>query len=146
MIDREARDRAAILVQDFWTGRITNRALEAAWPDSEDRGVLAVAVYVDLFSDDFEEHFIDKETAARAEASAIIMNCIAFLKSKELYSWLRFSVLSNAEQYPRWAVVASFGLLGLWNGLARTREARYWQEMHAHGDVDAWPFRCKGIS
>ena len=143
MIDREARDRAVILVQDFWTGRITNRALEAAWPESEDRGVLAVAIHVGSFSDDFKENFIDKKTAARAEASATIVNCVTFLKSTEPYSWPRFSVLNNAEQYPRWAVIASFGLLGLWNGLARAREAYYWQEMHAHGDVDAWPFRYK---
>lgn len=141
MIDRDARDRAAALVEGFWSGTTTNRQLEAAWPGGKDKGLDAVFDFVWGLHDDFKEHAAREADRANPKLDGLIANCIRFLRSDEPYTWPHSGRVSGGERYSRWAVLASFGLLGLWNKAAAAREERYWRDMRAHGDVTAWPFR-----
>ena len=143
MIDREARDRAADLVEQFWNGIITNRELERAWPDSRDKAIFAVEDFVWTLYDDFATHTVNVADNSDPKLSRIIRDCIAYLRSDEMYTWPHFSTLKGAKIYPMWAVVVSLGLLGMWNRSTKYKEKRYWAEMRAHGDVDAWPFLQK---
>lgn len=72
-------------------------------------------------------------------------NCVRFLRSDEPYTWPYSGRVPGGERYPRWAVWASCGLLGLWNKVAAAREERYRRDMRAHGDVTAWPFRMPRV-
>ena len=145
MIDRKARDRAADLVEQFWNGAISNRELERLWPDSDDRALLAVEVLVWTLYDDFKTHKVNPAYKSDPKLSKIVANCIAYLRSDEEYTWPHFSTLKDTNTYPMWAVVASMGVLGLWNRFAKDREKQYWAEMRSHGDVEAWPFLKKGV-
>ncbi|MBA4223855.1 MAG: hypothetical protein C0458_24260 [Methylobacterium sp.] len=63
MIVRDARDRAAALVEGFWSGTTTNRPLEAAWPGREDKGLDAVFDLVWGLHDDSRSTPLVKPTA-----------------------------------------------------------------------------------
>lgn len=141
MIDRDARNRAAILVEDFWNGSLTNRQFEAAWPYVDDRGLEAVFHFMWCLYDDFKEHTAHDADRADPKLNALVANCVRFLRSGEPYTWPHFSSVPGGEQYPKWAVWASFGVLKLWNRAAAATEERYWRDMHEHGDIAAWPFR-----
>jgi len=146
MIDRDARNRAVALVESYWAGTTTNRQLEAAWPDSYDRGVIAVEDFVCTHYDEFKEHAADETDRANPDLNLFFANCVRFLRSDERYNWPHYSLPSFGARYPRWAVWATLGLLDLWNKAAAVREEAYWREMHEYGDVDAWPFRQQQIS
>ncbi len=141
MIDRDARDRAAALVEGFWSGTTTNRQLEAAWPGGEDKGLDAVFDFVWGLYDDFKEHPAREADLANPKLNDLIANCVRFLQSDEPYTWPHSGSVPGGGRYPRWAVWASCGLLGFRNRAAAAREERYWRDMRAHGDVTAWPFR-----
>ena len=140
MIDRDARDKAVALVQDYWTGKISNRDLEDFWPNSDDNGVKEIFQFMWTLYSDFKKHSVRKQDIENHELSSIVMNCINFLKSDNDYTWPHSPVVFSFEQYPRWAVFVSLGLLGCLNKWTASRERRYWIEMHAHGNVKAWPF------
>ena len=146
LIDRDARNRAAALVESYWAGTTTNRQLEAAWPDSRDRGIIAVEGFVWTHYDDFKEHAADKADRANQKLNVLFGNCVRFLRSDEPYTCHHYSSPSFVTRYPRWAVWATLGLLNLWNKAAAVREEKYWREMHEHGDVAAWPFRQQRVS
>lgn len=141
MIDRIGRDKAADIVEKFWSGAISNDQLERLWPNSRDRGVIVVESFIWLLYHDHREHHIsdinkiDPLTASRVSA------CIDFLRSDEEYAWPHFAnPMGHTEIYPRWMVWASLGLLEILNRSSRRRIDRYWQDTHAAGDVNAWPF------
>jgi hypothetical protein len=141
MIDRNARDCAAILVEDFQAGRITNRTLEKRWPDTNDRGVRAIEDLIWSLYDDFKEHRIHKEDRENPELMRRIDLSTRFLRSDEAYTWPHYATVPCTRKVPRWAVMASIGLLSICNRLAERREQRYWRDMRAHGDVESWPFK-----
>ena len=143
MIDREARNRAADLVDHFWGGLITNRDLERAWPESRDRSVRAVDDFIWTLYDDFEARTVRDDVRSDPQFGVLVPNCIAFLRSDETYTWPHVATIKGVERFPLWAVVLSLGALGLWNRRAEVRERQYWADMRAHGDVEAWPFTRK---
>ena len=143
MIDREARYRAADLVEQFWNGSITNDELERSWPNSRDEAIRAVEDLVWTLYSDHKTHTVREAETSDPRLMVIIPNCIAFLRTDEKYTWPNLGTIKGAERYPSWAVILSLGLLGLWNRRADAREERYWMEMRAHGDVEAWPFSPK---
>ena len=145
MIDRDARDRAAALVEGFWSGTTTNRQLEAAWPGDEDKGLDAVFDLVWGLHDDFKEHTAREADRANPKLDGLMANCVRFLRSDEPYTWPHSGRVPGGERYPRWAVWASCGLLGLWNKAAAAREERYRRDMRAHGAMAAWPFRMPRV-
>ncbi len=136
MIDRAARDLAALLIEEFWRGAITNRELENGWPNSREKGILAVEDFVWTLYDDTRTHTVNDGDRSDPKLSAIIANCLSFLRSDEEYTWPHFGIIHDAEIYPYWAVLGSLGLLGLWNRMAKARQEQYWREMHAHGNVE----------
>lgn len=140
MIDRDDRDRAANLVEDYWNGAITNREFEERFPGSSDRGVEAVGDFIWHLYDDFKIHTVYEPDKVDPKLSAIVSNCVKFLRSDEDYTWPHFGMIDGRAAYPRWAVILSLGLLGLANRLKDPSEAKYWEDMRAHGDTDAWPF------
>ncbi|MCJ2128310.1 hypothetical protein [Methylobacterium sp. E-045] len=141
MIDREARDRAADLVEQFWSGLITNRDLERGWPESRDVALRAINDLIWTLYDDFETCPVRQAIRTDQKLSILIPNCVAFLRSDEIYTWPHSAIIKGVERIPLWAVILSLGTLSLWNRRAEAREERYWADMRAHGDVEAWPFR-----
>jgi hypothetical protein len=145
MIDRNARNQAANLVEGYWAGKISNDDLEDAWPNSKDRGVVAVFGFMWTLYDDLKTHFVHQEDVDNVKLNCIVKNCVEFLRSDDEYTWPHSAVIYGNVRYSRWAVIVSLGLLGWCNRLAAARERRYWNEMHAHGDVEAWPFTVKRV-
>ncbi len=146
MIDRDARNRAAALVEGYWAGTTTNRQLEAAWPNSRDRGIIAVEDFVCTHYDDFNEYAAGETDRANLKLNVIFENCVRFLRSDEPYNWPHYSLPSFGTRYPRWAVWATLGMLDLLNKTAVVREEEYRRKMQEHGDVAAWPFRQQQVS
>jgi hypothetical protein len=141
MIDRPGRDAAADAIERYWAGLITNDQLESLWPNSRDRGIIAVESFIWLLYDDTREHRICDEDKSDPEMAMRVSACIDFLRSDEEYEWPHFAnPRGHISIYPQWMVWASFGLLGLVNRSTRKRIERYWRDMHAAGDVTAWPF------
>jgi len=143
MIDREARFCAADLVEQFWNGSITNDDLERSWPNSRDEAIRAVEDLVWTLYSDLKAHTIREADTTDPRLVVIIPDCIAFLRTSKEYRYPHLGTLRGATRYTTWAVILSFGLLAFWNRRAEAREERYWAEMRAHGDVDAWPFSSK---
>ena len=141
MIDRIGRDKAACAVERYWAGVISNRQLERSWPNSRDRGVIAVESFIWLLYDDFKEHRVRDPERSDPETACRVSACIDFLHSDGEYAWPHLAIPDGqTEVYSPWMVWASFGLLGLLNRSARKRIELYWRDMHAAGDVTAWPF------
>lgn len=136
-MDRRARDALAATIEDFWAGRITNHDFERLEPQSDDRGVGAVAAYIWLLYDDFKDEKISSEIREEVYVRDCVTRCIQFLRSDEEYVWPHYwkhYIFGGA--YPKWKVILSFGLLGIKNKIAET----YCREMAEVGDVSAWPF------
>lgn len=141
MVDRIGRDAAADAVERFWSGLITNDQLEGLWPNSRDRGIIAVESFIWLLYSDLKEHCVSEADKSDPQIAMRVSACIDFLRSDEEYEWPHFATPgSDTTIYPQWMVWMSFGLLGLLNRSTEKRIERYWRDMHAAGDVTAWPF------
>lgn len=133
MIDRDARNRAAALVEGFWSGTTTNRQLEAAWPSGEDKGLDAVFDFVWGLYDDFKKHTAREADLANPKLNDLMANCVRFLRSDEPYTWPHSGCVPGGGRYPRWAVWASRPARSLEQGRSRTggellaRYARAWR-------------------
>ena len=139
VIDRPARDKAAYIVESYWAGEISNRRLEQLWPESQDRGVIAIDSYMWLLYDDMKEHCVGPKEKNDPETASRVAMCIEFLRSDEPYAWPHFAH-PGVLIHPKWMVWATFGLAGFSNYRAEKRIARYWRDMNAAGDTNAWPF------
>ncbi|MDF2116046.1 hypothetical protein PY365_10705 [Roseiarcaceae bacterium H3SJ34-1] len=145
MIDRAGRDKAAILVERYWTGQISSHELQSLWPDSRDRGIIAVGDYLWLFSEDFISRRPRDTVIGKASAVSRMEACKNFLRSNEEYAWPHLATPPwGSTTYPRWLVFASCGLLAIKGRFAEQRLHRYRSEMHAAGDGSAWPFLQQG--
>jgi len=130
MVDREARDRAALLIRRLAAGHITNDEFEDALPlDSDDPAIWAVfeegawATYSDLH----EHRLVGTHRLNRAERRHLA-KCVLFLKSNAEYTWPRLTGL----QWLFW-LLAAFLTLGL-----ASRVYRHLQSRSPH--AGAWPF------
>lgn len=132
MIDRVARDRAALLLRRFAAGRITNFQFDEEYPGpSVDAGVRAVGDRAWNLYDDFREHRLEPAPALRRE----IARWVVFLHSDAEYAWPRCPFVSIRA--PRW-------LNWLSGGLLHRRQDEEFARWARRGDDSAWPFHTTG--
>lgn len=85
--DRDARDKAAELILRLATAQITNDEFDDNFPQSRDRGVNAVYIFVWHFYSDLDEHRLEGRFTLSPEARSIFDRCILFLRSDLAYRW-----------------------------------------------------------
>ncbi len=131
MVERDARDRLALLLRRLATGRITNDEFEDALPwGSEDAAIWAVfregawCLY-----DDLDEHRLVGKHRLSRENRREVAKWILFLKSDKEYEWPRHRAWKSLLYWP-----ANVITLGLMARMCRRR----WR---TDPDRQAWPFR-----
>lgn len=128
MIDRAARDRAALALRRFAANRITNDEFDELYPASA--GDIAVRVIGDrawsLYSD-MHEHRLDTGPELRRE----IARWVLFLHTELGYRWPPFGFIS--VRAPGW-------LNRLSGGRLHQRQDEAFVRWAAVGDFVVWPF------
>ena len=131
MIDRVSRDRLALALRQFVSGRIHNDELDAIEVDWRDRGAVAVKQAAWTLYDDYYQHFATGRHRIPGENRRVIARWVIFLHSNEEYLWPEYSFI----RVRNWA--ANILTLGWW----RRREERLWREFCDTGDFSSWPFQ-----
>ena len=131
MVDRESRDRAALLMRRFAADRITNDGFADPYPFSRaDPALLAVydrswALYSDL-----RPHYLHASRELRHELARWVL----FLSSDCEYTWPRFRFLG---------LTVPLVLNWLSGGWLQRRLNRPFDRFAACGDFSVWPFRTR---
>jgi hypothetical protein len=87
LVDRDARDRAAQLLRNFISGKITNDAFEDQCPVTEDRAIDAIwATAWVLYSDTYEHRLIGKHRLT-VDMRRICVRWLLFLHNSDEYLW-----------------------------------------------------------
>jgi hypothetical protein len=79
MVDRESRNKAARLIDDFLSGRITNFTFQNEFPRSKDKALHAINTRLWFAYSDLSEHRLDKTSHLNEYARATFNRCILFL-------------------------------------------------------------------
>jgi hypothetical protein len=128
MIDRPARDRAALALRRFTANRITNEEFLDSYPTSaSDPAVRAIDSRAWALYDDFREHRLDASRELRRE----IARWVVFLHSDVEYRWPPFQFIM--VQPPRWLDWLSGGRLS-------RRQDEAFARFCAAADFSVWPF------
>ena len=127
MIDRQARDAAAKILQAFMDGAVSNYKYEDSFPKSkDDPGLHAIHVELLFYYSDVRQHKLIGGNTLSPEARALYERCVLFLKSDLEFQWpppqlkLRYGFLR---------------LLGLGRALKRREEKEA-----SIGEKQFWPF------
>lgn len=131
MIDRPSRDRLALGLRQYLSGRIHNDELDGIDVDWRDRGAIAVKESSWCLYSDHIQHFATGEHAFPAEARREIARWILFLYSDQEYLWPEYSLVRFENK------LANLLTLGWW----QRREDRRWKEFCECGDFSCWPFQ-----
>lgn len=86
-VDRYARDRAAQLLRNFISGRVTNDEFEDCVPPTLDRAVLAIWDTAWVLYDDRKEHVLSGRYRPTADMRRICVRWLLFLHSNHEYEW-----------------------------------------------------------
>jgi hypothetical protein len=127
MIDRQARDTAANVLQAFMDGAISNYKYEDGFPRSKDDPALhAIHVQLWFYYSDVRQHRLIEKHTLSPEARALYERSVLFLKSDLEFQW------------PPPQLKLRYGLLRLL-GMGRTLKRREEKEAAA-GEKQFWPF------
>ena len=130
MIHRESRDRLALALRQYVSGRITNDDLADVIVDWRDRGAVYVYEMAWGLYDDMSVHHATGSHYLNEEARKVIARWIVFLHSDEEYIWPEYSFI----QIVNWPMnILTFGW---WE---RNKQKR-WEQFLEAGDFDVWPF------
>ena len=131
MVDRQSRDRAAVLLRRFAASRITNDDFANSYPTS--RNDLALRVVYDrswfLYSDLCPEYLHASRDLRRELARWVL-----FLRSDSEYTWPRFRFL-----VPQLPAILNW----LSRGWLQAQLNRPFERFSACGDFTVWPFRTQ---
>jgi hypothetical protein len=121
MVDRDARDKAAIALRKFADGDISNEQYEKQYPKSDsDLGLAEIFLQIWFLYSDLKEHKLTDKYTLGAEQSAFVERCVLFLTSDLEFEWP-----------PQ--------RLHLWRTFIRFLELDK-TETTASGDEAVWPF------
>jgi hypothetical protein len=135
MIDRKARDKAALAVRRYASGRITNDALEEAFDESDDLAIDALRHEVWAFYSDMKQHKAKGRHALSKEQKRYFAELCIFLKSDQKYVF-------PDEQYPRasfYSLLFSLVTFGR-SEKKRIKKKLLWDEA---GNIEFWPFQSE---
>jgi hypothetical protein len=144
MVDRTKRDRAYSALHRFFVeGLTTNDEFEREYANAtptEDRAIGAIETMVWQFFSDHEVHRLTGKHAPDQAGRALLIRCLAFLRSEREYVWPvdNFIVVRDADPLSN---LLTFGAAG------RRREKAYremMEHMAAAGDFSVWPFVSPG--
>ncbi len=130
MVDREARDKAAVVLRKFMVEcSITNREYEDTYPVSKaDPAVLGIYQQIWYLYDDMREHLMLGEYSLLTEHKKVVDRCLLFLQSDLEYLWppLKWDLFGLFFDMIRYAI-------SLGNFRPRQRKLSYNEE-------NFWPF------
>tara|TARA_R110002020_G_scaffold39360_2_gene117182 strand:+ start:171 stop:617 length:447 start_codon:yes stop_codon:yes gene_type:complete len=135
MIDRKARNKAALAIRRYASGRITNFEFEKSFDDSEDFAICAICGEVWRFYDDFKQHKALGKHALDKNVKRYFAKLFVFLKSDEEYVYPRGDYPWEANK-SRFLSLLTFGL----SDERRLIRKRVWDEI---GDIQYWPFKSE---
>jgi hypothetical protein len=131
MIHRASRDRLALALRQYVSGRISNDDLDATEVDWRDRGAVAVKQAAwSLYDDNYQHRAVGRHAISK-EGRREIARWIVFLHSDQEYLWPQYSFIRVSS----W--LGNVLTFGLW----RRRESRLWKEYCEAGDISCWPFQ-----
>lgn len=133
MTDRGSRDRLALALRRYVSGRITNDDLDAVDVDHRDPGVAAVQHAAWFLYDDLREHRVEGSIPRGSELRRDVARWILFLRSDEEYFWPDRPGSGILDLFSWPLNVLTLG------GWARRRK-RACEAFLAAGDPGAWPF------
>ena len=130
MICRQSRDRLALALRRYVSGRITNDDLDSIQVDWRDRGAVAVKQRAwGLYSDNTQHRAAGKH-AITDDGKREIAKWVVFLHSEQEYVWPEYSFI----QIVNWPLnLLTFG----WWERHKGRRRKDFQEA---GEFSAWPF------
>lgn len=131
MICRDSRDRLALALRRYASGRITNDDLEDVIVDWRDRGAVAVKEMAWTLYDDMFQHRATGKRAIVSEERRAVARWIVFLHSDREYLWPAYSFIQTEILW-----LENILTFGLWK---RHRQRR-WNQYIAAGHFASWPF------
>lgn len=134
MIDRLARDKAALAIRRYASNRITNFELENSFEPSNDPALWAIENEMWLTYDDLNEHKAGDSLASKSSRREIA-KLIVFLKSGQAYIY-------PSGGYPSKSFLnQTFNILTLgWAEKRRLRKKTQWDSV---GSIETWPFQSQ---
>lgn len=131
LIDRAARDKAALALRRYATNKITNYQLENSFEFSDDPAIWMIEQEAWYLYHDLKEHKAGA-TLSSEEARRSVAEMVVFLKSDQEYVF-------PTGGYPRrslYSLILSLLTFG-WSEKKRVKKKSFWDEC---GDIKAWPF------
>jgi hypothetical protein len=131
VIHRESRDRLAVALRQYVSGRVSNDDLDNVDVDWRDRGAVAVKGMAWGLYDDLRSHYVGDYPLPRgSRGRREVARWIAFLHSDAEYFWPEYDLLRIVN----WPM--NLLTFGWWERMKRRR----WEEFLQAGDFDMWPF------
>lgn len=87
VVDRPARNRAAEILRQFASGRMTNDAFDAGCPDTADPGIHSIWSTCWVFYDDFKTHRLIDRYRLTHDQRTLVKRMVLFLDSDHPYQW-----------------------------------------------------------
>lgn len=130
MIDRKARNKAALAIRRYASGRITNDALDEAFIESKDSAISAICEVVWHYS-------LNRPKALRKDVlpkdiKRFFAGLVIFLKSEQEYAYPK----GNYPFKTKWSEFFSAVTFG-WSGRRQSVKKKLWCQS---GDIHYWPF------
>jgi hypothetical protein len=130
MIDRNSRDRLALGLRRYVSGRISNDDLDVVRVDWRDRGAVAIKEMAWALYDDNYNHRAIGRHALHKEGKREIAKWILFLHSDREYLWPEYTFI----QIYNWPL--NLLTFGWWE----RQKMHHFQEFCEAGDFSCWPF------
>ena len=136
MVDRDARDRAAQLLRNFVSGKITNDEFADGCPSTLDRAIVAIWDTAWVLYDDLSEHRLTGRHRLTSDMRRICVRWILFLHNNHEYEWPD-TILPGIDPATRTEQSFWRRLFGLPSTLLEPEVAR---RFLASGHYPVWPF------
>lgn len=138
MIDRKARDEAALALRRFIAGQISNDDFVDRYPQSRDPAISAFASAVWPYYSDTHEHWMTGKYRLSASERRRIMLWILFLDSDRDYVWpaIDYPSVDPRTRIRKLARLRRLMTLGLSASLSGAQAKTFL----AAGHYDSWPF------
>lgn len=131
MICRASRDRLALALRQYVSGRLSNDDLDDIEVDWRDRGAVAVKEMAWGMYSDMYEHHASGEHRIIGDDRTEVAKWIVFLHSDFEYLWPEYSFRKLQLTW-----LDNLITLGI---LKKSREKK-WNEFSEVGAIEAWPF------
>lgn len=140
MIDRAARDIAALSLRRLISGNMTNEDFEFSQPDTEDEAVLAVYDTAWLLYGDHDIHVLTGRYKVAPDVKREVIRWILFLDSSNEYVWPKIAWPgSDPQKRVRIGGVWRRRLLWQLQALSQAEADAFF----VAGDYEAWPFASR---